>query len=81
VKKPLILTTASNNTVENMDVVRLNHEYVNARVQAGGVPLPITSTFGLEELAALSDPPVSKSAVNHRLRKLVELSKAPAEEK
>ena len=35
----------------------------------------------LEELAALSDPPVSKSAVNHRLRKLVELSKAPAEEK
>ena len=34
----------------------------------------------LEELAALSDPPVSKSAVNHRLRKLVELSKAPAEE-
>ena len=54
-KKPLILTTASNNTVENMDVVRLNHEYVNALVQAGGVPLPITSTFGLEELAALSD--------------------------
>ena len=29
----------------------------------------------LEELAALSDPPVSKSAVNHRLRKLVELSR------
>lgn len=29
----------------------------------------------LEELAALSDPPVSKSAMNHRLRKLVELAK------
>ena len=35
----------------------------------------------LEELAALSDPPVSKSAVNHRLRKLQELAReqAPAE--
>ena len=29
----------------------------------------------LEELAALSDPPVTKSAINHRLRKLVELAK------
>lgn len=29
----------------------------------------------LEELAALLDPPVSKSAVNHRLRKLIELAK------
>ena len=28
----------------------------------------------LSELAALCDPPVSKSALNHRLRKLVELS-------
>lgn len=31
----------------------------------------------LDELAAFSDPPVSKSAVNHRLRKLVELANAP----
>lgn len=29
----------------------------------------------LAELAALSDPPITKSAVNHRLRKLTELSK------
>ena len=29
----------------------------------------------LEELANLSDPPVSRSAINHRLRKLVELAK------
>ena len=29
----------------------------------------------LEELAGLSDPPVSRSAVNHRLRKLVELAR------
>ena len=29
----------------------------------------------LTELAAMSDPPVSKSAVNHRMRKLIELSK------
>lgn len=29
----------------------------------------------LSELAEMSDPPVSKSAINHRMRKLVELSK------
>ena len=29
----------------------------------------------LEELASMSDPPVSKSAVNHRLRKLIELAR------
>ena len=34
-KKPLILVTTSNNMVENMYVVRLNHEYVNAVVKAG----------------------------------------------
>ena len=34
-KKPLILVTTSNNVVEGMDVVRLNHDYVNALVKAG----------------------------------------------
>lgn len=29
----------------------------------------------LSELAEMSDPPVSKSAMNHRMRKLIELSK------
>ena len=29
----------------------------------------------LSELAEMPDPPVSKSAVNHRMRKLMELSK------
>ena len=31
----------------------------------------------LTELAEMFDPPVSKSAVNHRLRKLMELSRNP----
>ena len=38
-KKPLILVTTSNNVVEDTFVVRLNHEYVNAVVQAGGIPV------------------------------------------
>ena len=54
-KKPLILVTASNNVVENMNVVRLNHDYVNAVVRAGGVPLPLVSPFGLNELIDLAD--------------------------
>ena len=29
----------------------------------------------LSELAEMPDPPVSKSAMNHRMRKLIELSK------
>ena len=52
---PLILTTVSNNVVENMDVIRLNHDYVNAVIKAGGVPLPAVSPFGLDELTDLAD--------------------------
>ena len=54
-KKPLILVTTSNNMVENMYVVRLNHEYVNAVVQAGGIPVIVGSSFGLDELVELAD--------------------------
>ena len=54
-KKPLILMTTSNNVVEKMNVVRLNHEYVNAVVKAGGVPVIVGSTFGLDELVDLAD--------------------------
>ena len=54
-KKPLILVTTSNNMVENMYVVRLNHEYVNAVVKAGGIPVIVGSTFGLDELIGLAD--------------------------
>ena len=54
-KKPLILVTTSNLMVEGMSVVRLNHEYVNAVVKAGGVPVIVGSPFGLDELIALAD--------------------------
>ena len=54
-KKPLILVTTSNNMVENMYVVRLNHEYVDAVVKAGGIPVIVGSTFGLDELIGLAD--------------------------
>ena len=54
-KKPLILVTTSNNMVENMYVVRLNHEYVNAVVKAGGIPVIVGSAFGLDELIELAD--------------------------
>ena len=54
-KKPLILVTTSNNMVEDMYVVRLNHEYVNAVVKAGGIPVIVGSTFGLDELIGLAD--------------------------
>ena len=54
-KKPLILVTASNNVVENMDVVRLNHEYVNAVVKAGGIPVIVGNRFGLDELIGIAD--------------------------
>ena len=54
-KKPLILTTASNNVVEDTKVIRLNHEYVNAVVKAGGVPVIASSTFGLDQLVELAD--------------------------
>ena len=54
-KKPLILVTTSNNVVEDMPVVRLNHEYVDAVVQAGGIPVIVGSPFGLDELIALAD--------------------------
>ena len=54
-KKPLILVTTSNNTVEGMSVVRLNHEYVNAVVKAGGIPVIVGSPFGLDELIDLAD--------------------------
>ena len=54
-KKPLILVTTSNNIVENNPVVRLNHEYVNAVVKAGGVPVIVGSAFGLDELIDVAD--------------------------
>ena len=47
--------TTSNNMVENMYVVRLNHEYVNAVVKAGGIPVIVGSPFGLDELIELAD--------------------------
>lgn len=54
-KKPLILVTTSNNIVENNPVVRLNHEYVNAVVKAGGVPMIVGNRFGLDELIETAD--------------------------
>ena len=54
-KKPLILVTTSNNVVEGMSVVRLNHEYVNAVVKAGGIPVIVGNAFGLDELVELAD--------------------------
>ena len=54
-KKPLILVTTSNNVVEDMYVVRLNHDYVNAVVKAGGIPVIVGSAFGLDELVELAD--------------------------
>ena len=54
-KKPLILVTTSNLMVGDMNVVRLNHEYVNAVVKAGGVPVIVGSRFGLDELVGLAD--------------------------
>lgn len=54
-KKPLILVTTSNNTLDGMSVVRLNHEYVNAVVKAGGIPVIVGSSFGLDELIELCD--------------------------
>ena len=54
-KKPLILVTTSNLTVDGMRVVRLNHEYVNAVVKAGGIPVIVGNAFGLDELVELAD--------------------------
>ena len=54
-KKPLILITTSNLMVGDMNVVRLNHEYVDAVVKAGGVPVIVGSAFGLDELVAVAD--------------------------
>ena len=54
-KKPLILVTTSNLMVGDMNVVRLNHEYVDAVVKAGGVPVIVGNKFGLDELVALAD--------------------------
>ena len=54
-KKPLILVTTSAMPVEDMTAVRLNHEYVNAVVAAGGVPVPVVSPFGLDELIDMAD--------------------------
>ena len=54
-KKPLILVTASNLMVGDMNVVRLNHEYVDAVVKAGGVPVIVGSSFGLDELIDAAD--------------------------
>lgn len=54
-KKPLILVTSSNLMVGDMNVVRLNHEYVNAVVKAGGVPMIVGNRFGLDELIETAD--------------------------
>ena len=54
-KKPLILITTSNLMVGDMNVVRLNHEYVDAVVKAGGVPVIVGNAFGLDELVELAD--------------------------
>lgn len=54
-KKPLILVTTSNLMVGDMNVVRLNHEYVDAVVKAGGVPVIVGNKFGLDELVELAD--------------------------
>ena len=54
-KRPLILITTSNLMVGDMNVVRLNHEYVDAVVKAGGVPVIVGSAYGLDELVAVAD--------------------------
>ena len=54
-KKPLILVTTSNLMVGDLNVVRLNHEYVNAVVKAGGVPVIVGNSFGLDELIQVAD--------------------------
>ncbi len=54
-KKPLILTTCSNLSVEDTRALRLNHEYVNAVTKAGGIPVVAAARFGLDELIELSD--------------------------
>ena len=54
-KKPLILVTSSNLMVGDLNVVRLNHEYVNAVVKAGGVPMIVGNPFGLDELIEVAD--------------------------
>ena len=54
-RKPLILVTTSTMPVEDMTAVRLNHEYVNAVVKAGGVPVPVVSPFCMDELMELAD--------------------------
>ena len=54
-KKPLILTTCSNLSVEGTLALRLNHEYVNAVTKAGGIPVVAAASFGLDELVALCD--------------------------
>ena len=43
-----------------------------ARMAVAGFLTPLNPT--LTELAEMLDPPVSKSALNHRMRKLVELA-------
>ena len=45
-KKPLILTTCSNLSVEDTRALRLNHEYVNAVTKAGGIPVVAAARFG-----------------------------------
>lgn len=54
-KKPLILVTVSTERMDDTPIVRLNREYVNALVKAGGVPVPVTNRFGLDELIAHAD--------------------------
>ena len=54
-KKPLILVTVSTERMDDTPIVRLNREYVNAIVAAGGVPVPVSHRFGLGELVDLAD--------------------------
>ena len=54
-KKPLILVTVSTERMDDTPIVRLNREYVNAIVAAGGVPVPVSHRFGMDELVDLAD--------------------------
>ena len=63
------------NTVDYRSPVYLQmRELIRSRI-AEGIYQPGGSIPSENELAAEFDPPVSKSCLNHRLRKLLELSR------
>ena len=72
-KKPLILVTTSNLMVGDLNVVRLNHEYVNAVVKAGGVPVIVGNSFGLDELIQVADGLLLTGGVDDQDRDALEL--------